>query len=210
MKNGNRFAEAREEEVVKLAQNGDQEAFEFLYKNHRRKIFCLCLKMTQNYEDAEDATQNTFLRVSQKLYTFGGKSAFHTWLFRVATNEVRMLKRKKGVVALSIENLPVIPDLDRLLESMPVRILIKEEVEKLSPGYKRTITERLINGRTNKELAELHGCTVGNVKSTYSRGLTRLLINIAARHGIKRNLDLSKPEKVKMVLRPLLADKLLN
>src|SRR5262245_20971158 len=84
------------QEAIRRAQNGDAAAFEYLYRLHSRHVYSICLGMLKNRADAEDITQQVFLRVFRKIGTFRGDSGFSTWLHRVTVNAVLMhLRRKK-------------------------------------------------------------------------------------------------------------------
>ena len=69
------------------------EFFEALRDKHYSDVFALCVRVTKNYHDAEEAAQNTFLRVWLKYHTFRGQSSFSSWLYRVAWNEAGMIWR---------------------------------------------------------------------------------------------------------------------
>ncbi len=85
-----------EAEAVRRAQRGDAVAFKQLYQLHSRRIYTLFLRMVANPTEAEDLTQEAFLRVFRKISTFRGESAFSTWLHRVALNVALMhLPQKK-------------------------------------------------------------------------------------------------------------------
>lgn len=92
-------------EVVKLAQGGDEQAFELLYNKNAGKIYAICLRMTRNAADAEDARQETFLLAWRKLHTFRGESAFPTWLHKIAINVVLMRQRRKKLPTIPIHML---------------------------------------------------------------------------------------------------------
>src|SRR6266700_2951759 len=79
-------SELPEAEAVRRAQHGDAIAFKQLYQLHSRRIYTLFLRMVANPTEAEDLTQEAFLRVFRKISTFRGESAFSTWLHRVALN----------------------------------------------------------------------------------------------------------------------------
>src|SRR5213080_4765405 len=88
--------ELTEPEAIRRVQHGDAAAFEYLYKEHSKRVYSVCLRMLKNTPDAEDLTQQIFLRVFRKIGTFRGDSCFSTWLHRVAVNAVLMhLRRKK-------------------------------------------------------------------------------------------------------------------
>jgi RNA polymerase sigma-70 factor, ECF subfamily len=81
--------------LVKQAQAGDKAAFARLVQPHLRKAYHVALKITRNREDAEDASQQTFLKAFAKIGQFNGASQFSTWLTRIAMNEALMIVRKR-------------------------------------------------------------------------------------------------------------------
>ena len=90
-------------ELVRLAQQGDADAFAALFNAHKAKIYSLCLRMTSNTAEAEDLAQDAFLQAFRKLASFRGDSTLSTWLHRVAVNTVLMHFRKKGRREVSID-----------------------------------------------------------------------------------------------------------
>ena len=92
---GHATVERSEGETIRRAQRGDVVAFECLYKAHSKRVYSVCLRMLKNTPDAEDLTQQIFLRVFRKIGTFRGDSCFSTWLHRVAVNAVLMHLRRK-------------------------------------------------------------------------------------------------------------------
>ena len=90
-------------EVISKAQAGDMSCFEMIYARHKRRVFSLCLRMTGNYTEAEDFTQEAFLQLYRKIGSFRGESAFSTWLHRLSVNIVLMRFRKKGIPEISLQ-----------------------------------------------------------------------------------------------------------
>ena len=84
-----------ESELVARAREGDNEAFEALYRRHTGRVHALCLRMTGNAAQAEDCVQEAFVQAWKKLSTFQGASAFGTWLYRIAVNEVLGVQRRE-------------------------------------------------------------------------------------------------------------------
>src|ERR1700743_3519035 len=90
--------------LVARAKEGDTAAFEQLVKQYERQIFRLAQHITQNREDAEDITQDAFLKAYQKLDQFQGNSKFSTWLVRIAVNENLMrVRRRKTAQRVSMD-----------------------------------------------------------------------------------------------------------
>lgn len=96
--------EFSEAEAINRAKQGDAEAFEFLYRTHQRRVYCLCLRMTGNVTVAENLTQDTFVQVFRKIGTFRQEAAFSTWLRRTAVNVVLMHLRKKNLTLVPLED----------------------------------------------------------------------------------------------------------
>ena len=93
-------SEIAEDEIIRQAKEGHASAFEQLYRRYSKRVYHLCLRMVKNEAEAEDLTQEAFLRVFRKIHTFQGKSAFSTWLHRVSVNTVLMSLRKKKRVEI--------------------------------------------------------------------------------------------------------------
>jgi len=83
------------DQTVERAKAGDESAFEALYNAYKKKVYTLCLRKTGAIEDAEDLTQEVFVRVYRKVNGFRGDAAFATWLYRVTLNTILMHVRKR-------------------------------------------------------------------------------------------------------------------
>src|SRR5258708_29427327 len=90
-------------DLVGRAQRGDSDAFAALYHAHKRRIYSLCLHMTNNAAEAEELAQDAFLQVFRKISSFRGESAFSTWLHRIAVNTVLMHFRRKSPRQISLD-----------------------------------------------------------------------------------------------------------
>jgi RNA polymerase sigma-70 factor (ECF subfamily) len=89
-----RSAQPGEAQLVAAAQTGHHAAFGELYARHSKKVYRVALRITKNHEDAEDAAQECFLNALVHLTSFDGRSAFSTWLMRIAINSALMKIRK--------------------------------------------------------------------------------------------------------------------
>lgn len=83
-------------DFVARAQAGDQTAFRELYREHAGRVYALCLRLTGDARDAEERTQDVFVRLWDKLSSFRGDSAFSSWLHRLAVNVVLNERRTTG------------------------------------------------------------------------------------------------------------------
>src|SRR5260370_3561758 len=95
--------EMNEAQAILRAQQGDAVAFERLYRLHCRRVYALCLRMVRDPSEAEDLTKEAVLLLFRKIASFGGDSAFSTWLHRITVNLVLMRRRKKSLAAVSLE-----------------------------------------------------------------------------------------------------------
>src|SRR6184192_4570762 len=86
------------------------KAFEELYQRHNRRVYSLCLRMTQNVTEAEDLAQEVFIQLFRKIGSFRGESAFTTWLHRLTVNQVLMHFRKRSVRSELTTNDGEMPD----------------------------------------------------------------------------------------------------
>src|ERR1700719_1197952 len=96
-------SELSETEAVRLAQEGDSEGFERLYRLHSQRVYGLCLHMVKDPIEAEDLTQDAFLQTFRKVQTFRGDSLFSTWLHRLTVNIVLMELRKRKRSEISLD-----------------------------------------------------------------------------------------------------------
>jgi RNA polymerase sigma-70 factor (ECF subfamily) len=177
--------EPSDADVVRLAQQGSAAAFERIYRRHSRRVYSLCLRMTGDQSQAEDLTQDVFLRLFRKIGTFRGESAFSTWLHRMAVNNVLMRFRRKVVAETSLETitngdeefrgLPQefgAPDLR--LNGVVDRVTVQAHIKELPPGYRAMFILHYIEGYKHSEIAEMFEFSEGNSKSRVRRARLRL------------------------------------
>lgn len=178
-----------EAEVIAKAQAGDAGCFEALYAHHKRRIFSLCLRMSKNYTEAEDHTQEAFLQLYRKIASFRFESAFSTWLHRLAVNVVLMHFRRKGLVEASLEETlePRHEDeprrefgtTDLSLVGSVDRITLEHAIAELPPGYRMIFVLHDIEGYEHNEIAEMLGCSIGNSKSQLHKARMKLRTSLS-------------------------------
>jgi RNA polymerase sigma-70 factor (ECF subfamily) len=174
-----------EEEIIRQAQQGNAGAFEQLYRRYTNRVYHLCLRMVKNEAEAEDLTQEAFLRVFRKIDTFQGKSAFSTWLHRVSVNTVLMSLRKKKRAEVPLENddhyeeEPGVPrqipgSEDPSLVGLFDRENLKRALSQMPEGYKRMLVLHDLLGYEHNEIAVLVKCSAGNSKSQLHKARVRM------------------------------------
>src|SRR5437016_2003406 len=85
-------------ELVQRAKAGNEEAFGLLYKRHYHRVLRCTTRIMDNREDAEDVTQEAFIKAYDNLPSFREKSQFSTWIYRIAINLALMLKRRHNSI----------------------------------------------------------------------------------------------------------------
>ena len=162
------------------AAAGDMQAFEMLYERHNRRVYSLCLRMTQNPAEAEDLTQEAFIQLFRKIGSFRGESAFTTWLHRLTVNQCLMHFRKRSVkLERTTEEGETPVQVVRGTEnpnSMPVldRIALDNALEQLPPGYRTVFVLHDVEGHEHEEIAKILGVAVGTSKSQLHKARMKL------------------------------------
>jgi RNA polymerase sigma-70 factor (ECF subfamily) len=181
-----------EDELIRLAQGGDLEAFCRLARVYERRVYALALHYCRRPEDAEDLSQEVWLKAFSSLKGFRFESGFYTWLCRITVNTFLNHKRA-GIVTRDGEKTTLrLDSLEELLEGRAgERALSSDGAEedfqrKLLAGRVTdalgglTEQQRLIfllkhrEGLTCAEVAEAVGCSVGSVKKSLFRSLEKL------------------------------------
>jgi RNA polymerase sigma-70 factor (ECF subfamily) len=167
-------------ELAQRAAEGDMQAFEDLYHRHNRRVYSLCLRMTQNVSAAEDLAQEVFIQLFRKIGSFRGDSAFTTWLHRLTVNQVLMHFRKDDAnIVKKVEEdkipEPVVLGTEKP-NSMSVidRIAINKAIAQLPPGYRTVFILHDIEGYLHEEIANMLGFTVHNSKSQLHKARMKL------------------------------------
>jgi RNA polymerase sigma-70 factor (ECF subfamily) len=162
------------------AGSGDIGAFEQLYTRHHRRVYSLCLRMTQNVAEAEDLAQEAFIQLFRKIGSFRGDSAFTTWLHRLTVNQVLMHFRKRSVkLERTTEEGETPVQIVRGTENpnrMPVldRISLDSALKQLPPGYRSVFILHDIEGHDHEEIARMLGVAVGTSKSQLHKARMKL------------------------------------
>ncbi|HEX5004931.1 MAG TPA: RNA polymerase sigma factor [Gemmatimonadales bacterium] len=154
---------------VTLAASGDAQAFERLYRRHVTRIHNLVRRM-HGADDADDVTQDVFVRAWEKLGTFRGESAFSTWLYRLAVNVVLTRREERG------RRRNRYSDDERALAAAPSRRTSPEAamdlevaVKRLPDGAREVFVLHDVEGFKHEEIGEMLGLATGTSKSQLHR-----------------------------------------
>ena len=163
--------EADEDQLVRRARAGDVAAFERLYRRHVGRVHALCLRLTRRSAEAEDLTQEVFVKAWQKIGTFEGRSRLSSWLHRMAVNAV-IDRRRSTDEEISWE--PADPDAPAFDPPAPRRDpAIREDLEQaigsLPDGARFVFVLHDVHGYLHEEIAEMVGIAEGTSKAQLHR-----------------------------------------
>jgi len=173
-------ASAGDFELCRLAAEGSLPAFEIIYQRHHRRVYSLCLRMTNSQTEAEDLTQEVFIQLFRKSGSFRGDSAFSTWLHRMTVNQVLMHFRRRSVKNEKVSDDGDIPEQTvhgtANPDRMPVvdRIALKKAIAQLPNGYKNVFVLHDIEGYEHEEVARMMKISVGTSKSQLHKARLKL------------------------------------
>lgn len=165
-----------DESLVARAREGDYSAFEALFERHRDLVYRFVYQMTNRRDDAEDLTQEVFVRAHQNLQRYRDEAKFTTWLLRIATNlstdRARMVQRRAALEAqesgsqgaLAWMTVGNVDDPVENLESDRRIAVLRQALAELPDHHRNMIVLRDIEEMDYKDMASLLNCTVGGAK----------------------------------------------
>jgi RNA polymerase sigma-70 factor (ECF subfamily) len=171
------------DEIIERCLNGDQAAWEAIVRMYRRKVFNVAYKFVGRHDQAEDLTQDVFLKLYKSLDTFDRRANFQTWLISVSRNlcidHYRSVRKERETI-----NRDVDPS-DFALASRDTRVdtqleqrdrvkLLRKALDKLAPTLRTAVMLRDIQELTYQEIADQLHLPEGTVKSRINRGRTEL------------------------------------
>jgi RNA polymerase sigma-70 factor, ECF subfamily len=199
----------QDRELILRARDGDRQAFGDLVRHYQRRVYITALQLTRNHSDADDLTQETFIKAFRGLDGFDFRADFFTWLYRITVNTtLNLLNRAHRTRNVSLDDDALLSHaVDRLLagsedprKRLEARNLygkVLEAIDTLKPELRITLVLYAIQGRSQKEIAEIVDCAEGTVAWRISEA-RRLLRSKLSRtlHGERTPTDgLSRDEK---------------
>jgi RNA polymerase sigma-70 factor, ECF subfamily len=169
-----------DDELVARFKIGNKVSFVLLLDRYKKGIYNMMYRMTQNQADAEDLTQDVFLKVYTNLDEFRGESSFKTWIYRIALNLYLNIKKSsrynKEVLS---EDMSFFYDskvirIDSHMEQTELSELVKIAIENLPDQQKTTLILRLEKELKNKEIAQILECSEGTVKANIFHALNNV------------------------------------
>lgn len=153
-----------EQELIRRAQQGDEQALEALYRRHSSRVYTVVRRLVGDDAQADDTAQEAWLRVLRALPTFRGESLFSTWLHRVAINCALYRRRRERHRGEESELRDTLPDAGIPDEPL-LRMRLEKALDRLPDGMRRVLVLHDVEGYTHEEIARLLGVTPGTCKS---------------------------------------------
>ena len=187
--------------LIKLSLSGDKTAYSVLIDNYKNSIFYLMFRMTGNYHDAEDLSQETFFRAYKHLVKFEINRNFRNWLYTIAVNLCKnKLKRDKIIEFVSLRKKAGINQEEVELQvtdysNIPEELAIKAEeknhlvniVNSLPIKYKTVFSLRYVDDLSYKEISEITGLPLGTVEIYLFRAKKHILNNLSKDEILNRS-----------------------
>ncbi len=199
----------QDRELILRARDGDRQAYGDLVRRYQRRVYITALQLTHNHADADDLTQETFIKAFRGLDSFDFRSDFFTWLYRITVNTtLNLLNRAHRTRNVSLDDDAMLSyavdkllvgneDPRRRLEARNLYRKVIEAIDTLKPDLRITLVLYAIQGRSHKEISEIVDCAEGTVawRISEARRLLRAKLSRTL-HGERAPKDgLSRDEK---------------
>jgi RNA polymerase sigma-70 factor, ECF subfamily len=166
-----------ETELIARAKRGDRDAFCLLVSGHKRSMYVLALRFCSNHYDAEDLSQEVFLKAYRAIDRFRGDSSFHTWLRRIMVNTFLSHKRRTVIPqSVDVTDGPgfAIAGSDRTAFNNVMVQQVWQRLEGASARQRLMFVMKHQQGLTCEEIAAYFETSVGTVKKTLFRLVDKL------------------------------------
>lgn len=173
--------EIKDAKILEMLANDSlfDKGFEQLVQSYQERLYWHIRKMVHFHEDADDVTQNTFIKVFKNIKGFKGDSKLYTWMYRIATNEaINHLKKQKNKM-LTHEEISG-SQAERLLEADPyfdgdkAQQLLVLAIDKLPAKQKAVFNMRYFDEKSYKEISEILETSVGALKASFHHALKKV------------------------------------
>ncbi len=181
-----------DQQLVERAQRGDKHAFELLVAKYQRRLGRLISRFVRNAAEAEDVTQEAFIKAYRALPAFRGDSAFYTWLYRIGINTAKNHLLAQGrraptstpfdtEEAEDFEDAALLHEVatpENELMSKQVVAVVNESLQQLPEDLRTALTLREIEGLSYEEIAAVMNCPIGTVRSRIFRAREVVATNL--------------------------------
>ena len=171
-------------QLIHNCKKEDIKAQEQLYRLYANKLFAVCLKYSNSYQQAEDNLQDGFMTIFEKIQQYQDKGSFEGWMKRIMINVTLQKYRKQRVFEIVNEDLLKEPELEIDEELFSVDFLLKI-IQELPDRYRQVFNLYALDGYSHKEIGEMLQISTGTSKSNLAR----------ARIILKEKIEANQPNK---------------
>lgn len=175
--------DATDRDLVRATLDGSADAFDRIVSRHRKGIYQLCYRYVGRHEDANDLTQDVFLRAYRGLKHFKGRSSLTTWLYRIGVNVCLTRVTSKAAKLDQAVPLERLGPMASNVESPADGVLrqeraqkVREAIVRLPPRQRATLVLRVYQELSHEEIAHVLGTSVGACKANLFHALSKLKV----------------------------------
>ena len=159
-------------QIIPLIRENAEKGFRLLMAKYKEPVYWHIRRLVVSHADAQDATQDTFLRIFRSFGQYSGEGSFKAWIFRIATNEaLRLLGRNQGKTALSLDETPLVTltmKADDYLDYSNIEaVKLQKAITALPAKQQLAFNLRYYDDLSYKEIADVTGSTETTVKANY-------------------------------------------
>lgn len=189
----------QDEELVVLCLEGKREAFEELVKRYERQIYSLAYRLTNNYHDAVELTQDVFFHLYRVLDKFDGDRKFFPWMYRIATNVCYNALKKKPKETSTLDNVIEFMSDEKSqpeeqFENKEVRETVHKAITELPENFRIPMVLRYLEDLSYQQIADTMDLPVSTIETRLYRGrimLQKKLSSLLGR-GVKKKSGMSR------------------
>lgn len=181
-----RVREGRENDawLIDACRQGDRQAMEALYHRFKRRVYGMVARIA-GAQDAEEVSQEVFIRIYRGLVKFRGESALDTWVYRLTVNAALSHVQRRPIRTEGEEALALVPTKEGPARDPRLAARLERALADLPNGYRAVLVLHDVEGLSHEEIAEILDCRVGTSKSQLhkARGRMRELLGIETAEG---------------------------
>lgn len=174
-------------DLIRRFLKGEEQAFTAIVRKYQKRAYCLAYRFTRNHQDAEDLSQEAFIRAYRALKKFKGRSSFFTWFYRILVNLcINFHRSKPARVQLPVEDFRLAqdgPDTLSIVQNREFMMKVDMAIEHLPLRQRTAFILRQREKLSFREVSESMGCSVGAAKASYFQAVQKLRKYLKASGG---------------------------
>lgn len=170
---------------IKRVLNGNLASYAILVEKYKSLAYTLALRIAKNHEDAEEIAQDSFLKAYNSLSSFKKESKFSTWLYKIIYNTAISRFRKKHIESYSLDDSPIQESIHEeyddglnIMHLKERKKIIAQAISRLKEDEGVVMTLFYLSENNTKEIEEITGFTISNIKILLHRGRKKLLFEL--------------------------------